>query len=48
MKYKLIITKDKKSKEQEIKNLKELKSILEEYKDKSIEVELHKIYKKEK
>ena len=41
--YKLKITKDKNIKEQQIKDLQELKKVLEEYKDKTIEVEMHKV-----
>lgn len=43
MTYKLQITKDKKTKEQNIKDLKELQVVLQQYKDKPIEVELHKV-----
>ena len=43
MPYDLKITENNKTKEQKIKNLKEFKKILEQYKDKIIEVELHKI-----
>lgn len=43
MTYKLKITKDKKTKEQNIKDLKELQTVLQQYKDKPIEVELHKV-----
>ena len=43
--YKLKITKENKIKEQQVKDLQELKKVLEEYKDKPIEVEMHKIEK---
>ena len=41
--YKLKITKDNNIKEQQIKDLQELRKLLEEYKDKAIEVEMHKV-----
>ena len=43
--YRLKITNNKKTKESEIKDLQELRKVLEEYKDKTIEVEMHKIEK---
>lgn len=43
MTYKLKITSDENTKEQQIKDLQELKNVLEEYKDKKIELELHKV-----
>jgi len=49
MTYKLKITKDKKTKEQNIKDLKELQTVLQQYKDNVVEIELHKVkvYKNE-
>lgn len=43
--YRLKITNNKKTKESQIKDLQELRKVLEEYKDKTIEVEMHKIEK---
>ncbi|MBR1386399.1 MAG: hypothetical protein IJ568_06180 [Bacilli bacterium] len=43
MAYNLKITENDKTKEQTIKDLKEFKEILEQFKEKKIEVELHKI-----
>ena len=43
MPYDLKITENTKVKEQTISDLKEFKEILEQYKDKNIEVELHKV-----
>ena len=43
MPYDLKITNKDTTKEQTIKDLKEFKEILEQYKDKTIEVELHKV-----
>lgn len=43
MAYKLKITKENKTKEQNIKDLKEFQTVLQQYKDKPIEVELHKV-----
>jgi len=43
MPYDLKITNKETIKEQTIKDLKEFKKILEQYKDKTIEVELHKV-----
>lgn len=43
--YNIKITKENKIKKQQIKDLQELKKVLEEYKDKTIEIEMHKIEK---
>ena len=43
MAYNLKITENDKIKEQTIKDLKEFKEILEQFREKTIEVELHKI-----
>ena len=43
MTYKLKITNEENTKEQQIKDLQELKNVLEKYKDKKIELELHKV-----
>ncbi len=43
MAYKLKITKENKTKEQNIKDLKELQAVLQQYKAEPIQVELHKI-----
>lgn len=41
--YNIKITKENKTKEQQIKDLQELRKVLEEYKDKPVEVEMHKV-----